>query len=62
MQGFFSSRTRTSTILRRSEILAQIAAGKSNAWITRNSGHGRSLIREIRAALDAVKSSLCTMS
>jgi DNA-binding CsgD family transcriptional regulator len=29
----------TSMILRRSEILAQIAAGKSNAWIARNYGH-----------------------
>jgi hypothetical protein len=39
-------------ILRRSEILAQIATGKFNAWIARNYSHGRSLIREIRAALD----------
>jgi hypothetical protein len=40
-----------SMILRRSEILAQIAAGKSNKWIARNSGHGRHLIREVRATL-----------
>jgi hypothetical protein len=43
----------TSMILRRSEILAQIAAGKSNKWIARNYGHGRHLIREVRAALAA---------
>jgi hypothetical protein len=40
-------------ILRRSEILVQIAVDKSNAWIAHNSGYGRSLIREIRAALNA---------
>jgi hypothetical protein len=43
----------TTMILRGSEILAQIAAGKCNAWIVRNYGHGRSLIREICAALGA---------
>jgi hypothetical protein len=40
-------------ILRRSEILAQIAAGKSSKWIARNHGPGRCLIHEVRAALDA---------
>jgi hypothetical protein len=53
VQGFFSSKMLKNMILRSSEILAQIATGKSNAWIARNSGHGRSLIREIRAALNA---------
>jgi hypothetical protein len=42
-----------SMILRRSEILAQIAAGKSNKWIARNYGHGPHLIREVRAVLAA---------
>jgi hypothetical protein len=40
-------------ILRHSEILAHIAAGKSNKWTTRNYGHKRHLIREVRAALAA---------
>jgi hypothetical protein len=40
MQGFFLSEMPTNMILPRSEILAQIAADKSNAWIARNSGHG----------------------
>jgi hypothetical protein len=39
-----------SMTLRRSEILAQIAAGKSDKWIAWNYGHGRHLIREVRAA------------
>jgi hypothetical protein len=43
----------TSMILRCSEILAQIAAGKSNKWIARSYGHGRDLIREVRAAFAA---------
>jgi hypothetical protein len=45
-------------ILRRSEILAQIAAGKSNKWIARNYGHGRHLIREVRTALVAYPSQI----
>jgi hypothetical protein len=42
----------TSMILRRSEDLADIAAGKSNTWIAQNCAHGGELIREIRAALE----------
>jgi hypothetical protein len=45
-------------ILRRGKILAQMVAGKSNAWIARNYGHGRSLICEIRPALDTEPSRL----
>jgi hypothetical protein len=62
MQDFFSSTMPTNMILRRSEILAQISAGKPNAWITRNYGRGRSLIREIRAALDADQAYLTIMA
>jgi transposase len=39
-------------LLRRSEILAQIAAGKSNKWIAKHCGHGPDLIRRVRASLD----------
>jgi hypothetical protein len=52
MQGILRANMPTSMILRRSEILAHIAAGKSNTWIARNFGHGRELIRQIRAALE----------
>jgi hypothetical protein len=58
MQGFFSSKSPTSMILHRSVTLAQIAAGKSNAWIARNYNHRRSLIREICAAFDAEPSQI----
>jgi hypothetical protein len=33
----------------RSNILAQLAKGRSNKWITKNCHHGRELIREVRA-------------
>jgi hypothetical protein len=52
----------TSMILRRSEILAHIAAGKSNTWIARNFGHGRELIRQIRAALEEDLSQICVLA
>jgi hypothetical protein len=39
-------------ILRRSEILAHIAAGKSNRWIAKNCRHGRELISQVRTSLD----------
>jgi hypothetical protein len=40
-------------VARRSEIIAQIAKGRSNKWIAKNCHHGRELIHEVRAALDA---------
>jgi hypothetical protein len=40
--------------LHRSEILARIAAGKSNKWSAWNCGHGLHLIRQIRTAPDAL--------
>jgi hypothetical protein len=45
----------------RSEILAQIANGRSNKWIAKNCHHGRELIREMRAALDADPSEICRL-
>jgi hypothetical protein len=42
-----------SMVARRSEILAQIAKGRSNKWIAKNCHHGRQLICEVRTALDA---------
>jgi hypothetical protein len=53
MQGFYVANMPASTVARRSEILAQIAKGRSNKWIAKNCHHGRELIREVRAALDA---------
>jgi hypothetical protein len=41
----------TSMVQRRLEILALIAAGKSNIWITKHYGHGRPLIRKVRETL-----------
>jgi hypothetical protein len=42
-----------STVACRSEILTHIAKGRSNKWIAKNCHHGRELIREVRATLDA---------
>jgi hypothetical protein len=52
MPGILRANMRTSMILRRSKILTHIAAGKSNNWIARNCGHGRVLIRQMRAAFE----------
>jgi hypothetical protein len=40
-------------ILRHSQILTHIAAGKSNKWIARYCGHVRHLIHQIRVPLNA---------
>jgi hypothetical protein len=48
-------------ILRRSEILAHIAGGKSNTSIARNCGHGRDVIRQIRAALEEEPSQISVL-
>jgi hypothetical protein len=53
MQGFSVANMPANIVARRSEILAQIAKGRSNKWIATNCHHGRELIREVRAALDA---------
>jgi hypothetical protein len=51
----------TSMILRRSEILAQIAAAMSNKWSARNSGHRQHLIRDVRTALVADPSQISVL-
>jgi hypothetical protein len=53
MQGFSVANIPVNMVARRSETLAQIAKGRSNKWIAKNCHHGRELIREVRAALDA---------
>jgi hypothetical protein len=53
MQNFSVANLPASMISRRSEILAQIAKGRSNKWIAKNCHHGQELIREVRTALDA---------
>jgi hypothetical protein len=40
------------TIAKRSEVLAHIAAGRSNKWGAKDCHHGRTLIRSIREAFD----------
>jgi hypothetical protein len=53
MQSFSVANLPASIVARGSEIFAQIAKEGSNKGIAKNCHHGRELIREVRAALNA---------
>jgi hypothetical protein len=59
--SFTFAKRLTVMILRPSEILRDIAAGKSNKQIAWNCGHGLHPIRQIRLALDADPSQICVL-